>query len=125
MGLLLSELGGYICGFSHAPAGTKRISNLLRSKKWTSTIIDNFLFSQTRKRLESLVKQGKRPLMLWDDSRLEKAESWFLEGLCSVESSKAKRLTRIKKDTILPLINVFVFLVTIGQVRCSQLWVSL
>lgn len=32
-GLLLSELGGYICGFSKAPAGTKRISNLLRSKK--------------------------------------------------------------------------------------------
>lgn len=102
MGLLISELGGYICGFAHAPAGTKRISNLLRSKKWTSTIIDNFLFSQTRKRLESLVKQGKRPLMLWDDSRLEKAESWFLEGLCSVESSKAKRLTRIKKGYYSP-----------------------
>jgi hypothetical protein len=125
MGLLLSELGGYICGFAHAPAGTKRISNLLRSKKWTSTIIDNFLFNQTRKRLESLVKQGKRPLMLWDDSRLEKAESWFLEGLCSVESSKAKRLTRIKKGYYSPRINVFVFLVIIGQVRCSQLWVSL
>jgi hypothetical protein len=63
--------------------------------------------------------------MLWDDSRLEKAESWFLEGLCSVESSKAKRLTRIKKGYYSPLINVFVFLVIIGQVRCSQLWVSL
>jgi len=34
MGLLLSELGGYLCGHSKAPAGTKRISNLLRSKKW-------------------------------------------------------------------------------------------
>jgi len=33
MGLLLSELGGYLCGFDKAPAGTKRISNLLRSKK--------------------------------------------------------------------------------------------
>lgn len=33
MGLLLSELGGYLCGHAHAPAGTKRISNLLRSKK--------------------------------------------------------------------------------------------
>ena len=32
MGLLLSELGAYICGPSKAPAGTKRISNLLRSK---------------------------------------------------------------------------------------------
>ena len=34
MGLVLSELGSYICGPAHAPAGTKRISNLLRSKKW-------------------------------------------------------------------------------------------
>jgi hypothetical protein len=33
MGLLMTELGGYICGFDRAPAGTKRISNLLRSKK--------------------------------------------------------------------------------------------
>ena len=32
MGLLLSELGGYLTGFDKAPAGTKRISNLLRSK---------------------------------------------------------------------------------------------
>jgi len=47
MGLLLSELGGYICGPSHAPAGTKRISNLLRSKKWTSKLIDDFLFKRT------------------------------------------------------------------------------
>jgi len=34
MALLLSELGGFICGHDHAPAGTKRISNLLRSKNW-------------------------------------------------------------------------------------------
>ena len=31
MGLLLSELGGYLCGHAKAPAGTKRISNLLLS----------------------------------------------------------------------------------------------
>jgi len=30
-GLLLSELGGFLLGAEHAPAGTKRISNLLRS----------------------------------------------------------------------------------------------
>ena len=29
---LLSELGGYLLGVAQAPAGTKRISNLLRSK---------------------------------------------------------------------------------------------
>ena len=41
MGLLLSELGGYLCGHSKAPAGTKRISNLLRSKKWSASMIDD------------------------------------------------------------------------------------
>lgn len=96
MGLLLSELGGYICGFDRAPAGTKRISNLLRSKKWSSKIIDDFFFSRSRKRISEFVSQGKRPLFLWDDSRIEKPESWVCEGLCSVWSSKAKRLTQIR-----------------------------
>jgi hypothetical protein len=33
-GLLLSELGGYITSPEQAPAGTKRLSNLLRSTRW-------------------------------------------------------------------------------------------
>lgn len=102
MGLLLSELGGYICGFDHAPAGTKRISNLLRSKKWISAVIDEFLFNRTKERVEELTKQGKRALLLWDDSRVEKHESWVCEGLCSVWSSKAKRLTRIRPGFFSP-----------------------
>lgn len=102
MGLLLSELGGFICGFDHAPAGTKRISNLLRSKKWTSAIIDNFLFNRTIDRAHALAKEGKRALLLWDDSRVEKHESWVCEGLCSVWSSKAKRLTRIRRGFFSP-----------------------
>ena len=102
MGLLLSELGGYVCGFSHAPAGTKRISNLLRSKKWKSTLIDDFFFDRSIKRIEQLKGKGKRPLMLWDDSRVEKHESWKSEGLCSVWSSKAKRLTRIRRGFFTP-----------------------
>lgn len=97
MGLLLSELGGYICGFAHAPAGTKRISNLLRSKKWSSQIIDHFFFDRSRTRIEQIQSAGKRPLLLWDDSRVEKHESWVAEGLCSVWSSKSKRLTRIRR----------------------------
>ena len=32
-GLLLSELGGYLLSPDRAPTGTKRISNLLRSKR--------------------------------------------------------------------------------------------
>ena len=102
MGLLLSELGGYICGFDHAPAGTKRISNLLRSKKWTAALIDAYFFKRTVDRVDQLRQQGKRPLMLWDDSRVEKHESWVAQGLCSVFSSKGQRLTRIRRGFFNP-----------------------
>lgn len=102
MGLLLSELGGYICGFDHAPAGTKRISNLLRSNKWSARQIDDFFFRRTLDRIARLRAAGRRPLLLWDDSRIEKHESWKLEGLCSVRSSKAKRLTRIRRGFFTP-----------------------
>ena len=101
-GLLLSELGGFICGFAKAPAGTKRISNLLRSKKWKSDSIDGFLFGSAKERIREMADGGRRPLLLWDDSRIEKHESWFLEGLCSVWSSKGKRLTKIKRGFYRP-----------------------
>ncbi len=102
MALLLSELGGFICGHAHAPAGTKRISNLLRSKNWGASLLDEFFFEKTRQRIDELRQAGKRALLVWDDSRIEKPESWFLEGLCSVESSKGKRLTKIKKGYYKP-----------------------
>lgn len=105
MGLLLSELGGFICGFHHAPAGTKRISNLLRSKKWSATVLDDFLFARSKKRIEQLQQMGKRPLLIWDDSKIEKPESWLTEGLCSVESSKGKRLTKVKKGFYHPPVS--------------------
>lgn len=102
MGLLLSEMGGYICGFDKAPAGTKRISNLLRSPKWHAGMVDDFLFAQARSRIEALQQTGKKALLLWDDSRVEKPESWFAQGLCSVESSKGKRLTKVKRGFYRP-----------------------
>jgi len=102
LSLLLSELGGYLCGFAHAAAGTKRISNLLRSKKWSSQVIDDFFFSRSVCRSKALKSAGKRPLFIWDDSRIEKPESWFSEGLCSVLSSKGKRLTKIKRGYYRP-----------------------
>lgn len=96
MGLLLSELGGFIAGFCSAPAGTKRISHLLGCKKWTYQFVDDFFFNRGKQRIEDLNACSKRPLLLWDDSRIEKSESSFLEGLCTVFSSKAQRLTRIR-----------------------------
>src|SRR5262245_48762339 len=45
-GLLLSELGGLLLSPAQAPAGTKRLSNLLRSPKWSAALIDRFLWTQ-------------------------------------------------------------------------------
>lgn len=95
-GLLLSELGGYLLGFAHAPAGTKRISNLLRSPKWSSRLIEDYLASQASSYCENLLEKQQPVLLLWDESVQEKPESLKAEGLCAVRSSKSKRLTRIK-----------------------------
>lgn len=95
-GLLLSELGGYILNPGQAPAGTKRLSNLLRSKKWQHWLISRFLWQRADKYVADLVTQGKRALVVWDESVIEKAESIALEGLGPVRSSKAARLKRIK-----------------------------
>ena len=46
-GLLLSELGAYIISADKAPAGTKRLSNLLRSPKWAYSLIERFLWDQS------------------------------------------------------------------------------
>ena len=95
-GLLLSELGAYVCTPDHAAAGTKRLSNLLRSRKWAHDVIERFLWEGAEQRLAELRQKGKDVLVAWDESVLEKAESIALEGLSSVRSSKAARLKRIK-----------------------------
>lgn len=95
-GLLLSELGAYLLTPAQAPAGTKRLSNLLRSPKWTSQLIDQFLWQQAESRLAALEQTQEEALLVWDESVLEKPESLALEGWCAVRSSKAARLTRSK-----------------------------
>lgn len=95
-GLLLSELGGYLLNPAHAAAGTKRLSNLLRSSKWSATVSEDFLWNRATAQLEELEEQGKEALVLWDESVLEKPESIANPDLGSVRSSKAHRLTRIK-----------------------------
>lgn len=133
MGLLLSELGGYLCGPEKAPAGTKRLSNLLRSTKWSASLIDNHFFERSVERITQMVDKGKRPLLLWDDSRIEKHESWVCEGLCNVSSSKAQRLTRIRPGYYKPPVGRIgvpgfkwtgVFLSCLGQAPsvCQMSW---
>jgi Transposase DDE domain len=95
-GLLLSELGGYLATPEHAPAGTKRLSNLLHSPNWSSGQIEEYLWQQADARLVELEQRESPALLLWDESVVEKPESIKLEGLCAVRSSKARRLKRIK-----------------------------
>lgn len=95
-GLLLSELGGYLRSPKHAPAATKRLSNLLRSDRWAADLIAQFLWTAAKQRVRALLAQQERPLLIWDESVLEKSESLKSEGLCSVRSSKARRLKRIR-----------------------------
>jgi hypothetical protein len=96
-GLLLSELGGYLLGIAHAPAGTKRISNLLRSKRWQHEVVGDYLWQQAERHVQELVALATTALVVWDESVIEKPESLAAEGLCAVRSAKAHRLSRIKK----------------------------
>ncbi|GCE02976.1 transposase [Dictyobacter aurantiacus] len=93
-GLLQTELGAMLLSPQHAPAASKRIQRLLSSTKWGAWLIDQFLWQQATKQLETLEHQGCLALVLHDGSELEKPESVKVEGLCPVRSSKGRRLSR-------------------------------
>jgi hypothetical protein len=95
-GLLLSELGGYLLNPDQAPAGTKRISNLLPSCRWGYGLIERFLWSGAQRRVAQLHAAEQAAYALWDESVIGKAESMALEGLGPVRSRKAARLNRLK-----------------------------
>ena len=101
-GLLLSELGSYILNPGKAPAGTKRLSNLLWSKRWGYEMIEGFLWHQGEQRVDALKHDGEEALVAWDESVLEKASSLSAEGLCAVRSSVARQLKRIKPGFYTP-----------------------
>lgn len=101
-GLLLSELGSYILNPRQAPAGTKRLSNLLRSKRWGHELIEHFLWQQGEQRIAALKDDGEEAVVVWDESVLEKASSLTLEGLCAVRSSVARQVKRIKPGFYTP-----------------------
>lgn len=95
-GLLLSEMGGWLGGASAAVAGTKRLKHLLYSRKWRSALVADFLWHNADRALAAWQQGGETPLVIWDESVLEKSESLKLEGLSPVRSAKAARLARIK-----------------------------
>jgi len=87
-GLLLSELSADLLTTVQAPAGTKRLSNLLRSPKRTASLIDRFLWDQADTRLNAIAEAAEEALVVWDESILEKPESIAAEGLYAVRSRK-------------------------------------
>ena len=95
-GLLLSKLGCVLLSPDHAPAGTKRLNQLLHSPRWGGKRIVDYLWSIAGKRITEPESQGEDALLIWDESVLEKPESVAAGGLGSVRSTKAARLKRIK-----------------------------
>lgn len=95
-GLLLSELGGYLMGADRAPAGTKRISNLIASRRWSASEVERYLWEQADRAIDQRVNPQSDVYIIWDESVIEKPESLKAERLCPVRSSKARRLERIK-----------------------------
>ncbi len=103
VGLLLSELGSYLLGPAHAPAGTKRISNLIHAKNWSADDINAVLWKQASERVQTLAEAGSQALAVWDGSVWEKPESQASQDWCPVRSAKARRLARRRKGISLPL----------------------
>lgn len=91
-GLLLSELGAYLAGPAHAPAGTKRLSALLHSPKWAASLLERWLWEEACGQVDRLEEDGEPVLVAWDESVLEKPESVATPDLCTVRSSTAARL---------------------------------
>lgn len=102
MGLLLSELGGYLLGPAQAPAGTKRISNLVHAASWSADDINAAFWKQATERVQTLNEQRDAVLAVWDGSVWEKPESQAGEDWCPVRSAKARRLARRRKGISLP-----------------------
>jgi hypothetical protein len=96
-GMLLSELGGYLKGAEHAPAGTKRINSLLASTGWVASDVEAYLWEQADRAIDVRLHPQYDVYVIWDESVIEKPESLKAERLCAVRSSKSRRLMRIKK----------------------------
>src|SRR6476620_2439502 len=100
--LLLSQLGAFLLPPHQAPAGTKRVSNLMHSPAWSASLVQKFFWRQAALFIRQLKAADQLALVIWDDSVIEKNESRELEGLCSVRSSKAARLKKVKKGFYSP-----------------------
>lgn len=101
-GLLLAELGGYLDGLAGGGGGTKRLETLIHHQKWQASAIEADLLGRAEQQVQQWEQQAEEALLIWDGTILEKPESLKAEGLCPVRSSKAGRLTHVKKGYFRP-----------------------
>ncbi len=92
--LLLTELGEMLTDGAHAPAGVKRLWNLLKSPKWTATLVHDWLLKDADRAVEAAVAADGEALLVVDGSPVEKPTAHRLEGLMKVRSAKALLLRR-------------------------------
>lgn len=90
LGLWLSELGSHLLGGEHAPAGTKRISILLRHPCWEALAITDFLGQQAEQALDRFLNPQDDGYVILDESVIEKPASLRPELLC-VRCAPARR----------------------------------
>jgi hypothetical protein len=101
-GLLLSEMGSYLDTPDKAQAGTKLLSRLLHGAKWSVKLIRDYLWQRASQQLSIWNDAGLDALALWDERVWEKPESFAPQEYGPVRSSKATRLTHIKKGYYTP-----------------------
>jgi hypothetical protein len=99
---LLSELGAYLLTPAQAPAGTKRLSNLLRSSHWRASLLVDWLWQQADARVQALRASGEEALLGWDGSVLEQPATRKNDDRCAVRASKARRRKRIRPGFFKP-----------------------
>ena len=102
LGLLLTELGGYLLSPAQAPAGAKRISNLIHCPDWSADDLNGLLWQQATERVQALSQADEAVLLVWDGSVWEKPESQANTDWCVVRSAKARRLSRRRKGMTIP-----------------------
>jgi Transposase DDE domain len=102
LGLLLTELGGYLLSPAQAPAGAKRISNLIHCPDWSADDLNGLLWQQATECVQALAQAGEEGVLVWDGSVWEKPESQANTDWCVVRSAKARRLSRRRKGLTIP-----------------------
>jgi len=94
LSLILTELGELLTDGAKAPAGVKRLYNLLHSPKWAASLVSDSLLADADQAVEAAVaKDGVAHLAL-DGSEIEKPTAEKMEGLTKVRSANAALLLR-------------------------------